>query len=347
MSALNKSIFIILLVVVTQSCQPKYQKIPLPSLTSADVPIRIAYAINPRLNHMSDRQLKILLNEAKKTAWEHFSVNLQFSPIKKISIEDLFKTVPKELIQKQLTQIYDFKGGNGDKKAVVKSMVEGLKVNKTTLENMIKYAKPYLVKELSSNSIEALAEALVDTMIVRIKQWQIIKAVDGNPVIDDSLYNEWAIWEIMGYGELDYDVVLTNQLIASIENYGQSIHSAIRGGIVAGTTTYSKNSQYGSFIFWTTFLYSKDSEIVKNLRGNRSYGTEEAARLSGAYLVHEIGHQLFHFSHPYEKKECVMSPVELLKFHQWYRQLDANSCKIGSSAAMQPGSYPFFYRNSW
>ncbi|MCP4752060.1 MAG: hypothetical protein GY866_14285 [Proteobacteria bacterium] len=205
---------------------PPTRKIPLPKLDASEVNLKVAYAVNPRLPQMNDDQLKILLKETQRTVHEPFQANITFSAIHKISIEDLFRYLPEDLIRNQKQAIFDFKNGTGDVSKLTKAVENGLRGNKSrSLSEMVQYARPYLVGEVKEESIENLASVLVETLLTRIGRWREISGTDGRPIINDSPYNEWVMWDFLGYGDLPYDIVLTNQLIASVEYYGQSVHS--------------------------------------------------------------------------------------------------------------------------
>ena len=94
-----------------------------------------------------------------------------------------------------------------------------------------------------TETLAELASALVETQLTRLEPWLRIPALDGNPVISD-LFNEWSIWVALGYADLPYDLILTNQLIASTEYYHCSAHTIIRGGISVGGTNFSRSGVY-------------------------------------------------------------------------------------------------------
>jgi len=213
-----------------------------------------------------------------------------------------------------------------------------------SLDEQIAYAEPYLIKPLEEKTEQGLAKASVNTLLSRLKQWQTLIAKDGKPVLDSSIYNEWVYWHVLGYGAVPYDIVLTNQLIASAEYFGQTVGSAIRGGVVTGTTSYNKNSPYGTYVFYTTFVFENDFDWVVQLRGNHKYDDVQAAKIAGAYLTHEIGHQLLHFAHP-TNTACVMYVAELLKYHEWYEKLSSKACPIDSTPQMKKGAEKFKYVN--
>jgi hypothetical protein len=90
-----------------------------------------------------------------------------------------------------------------------------------------------------------------------------------------------------------------------------------------------------------------NSEHTRLLRGGEQYSEEDAAELSGAYLAHEIGHLLFQLGHPFGQKACVMNPVSMLRFQEWFNQINSTDCPMGSSPEMTPGSIPPTFNSEW
>ncbi|MDH3975595.1 MAG: hypothetical protein OEV42_15055 [Deltaproteobacteria bacterium] len=325
-----------------------WKSVPLPVFSEGSIKLRVVYAVNPRFSRMTQEQINGLLREARAITKAHFNVDLIFDFKGETGLAELMNSrLSKEMISRANELIYDFKNHEGERYRLLENMEAQLRKKKTPLHQMFDFAGPYLIKAPKEETYRDLAVALVNTTLSRLEEWKRVKAVDGKAVIDDTFFNEYILWDMLGYGEVPYDLVLTNQLIASAEYYGQDIHSAIRGGITAGGTTYNKNSLFGSYIFFTTFLYSNEYETLLKFRDNRRYDPATAARLAGAYLSHEIGHLLFHFGHPYGKKECVMNPVELLKFHEWYGNIDAGGCKAGSNKNMKAGAISITYNPRW
>ena len=128
---------------------------------------------------------------------------------------------------------------------------------------------------------------------------------------------------------------------------GVDLHTAIRGGVTVGLTTYSRESKFGTYIVFSTFPFLDNSDITQLLRGGENYSDAEAAELAGAYLAHEIGHMLFQFGHPFGQDSCVMNPASMLRFSEWFHQLDSTACQIGSRAEMTPGAIPEYYNVNW
>ena len=221
-------------------------------------------------------------------------------------------------------------------------MEKQLEENVSGLREQIEFARPYLDSG-QLGSFRALATGLAGTLLGRLDTWRSSTARDGEPLIDEKPYNEWVYWDSMGYRDLPFDIVITNQIIASAEYTAQTIHTALRGGLTVGSASYAKSSRYGTYVFFSTFPLAGTGPNLRELGDGDAYDGVEAARLAGAYLAHEIGHQLFHFGHPYGNPACVMHPVSLLKFREWYERLNPTKCRVGSEPAMTPGAINIYF----
>jgi hypothetical protein len=338
--------FILLISGCRSASEWKYTKIATIQ-PGATIQLRVAHAVNERLPRMTPEQLTTLLEATRKTALEHFGVHLEFSSVTETSVDAVLALIPPKVRQARMNEIYDFKSGTGDRKRLAASILETLHERKTKLAEAFDYARPYLPETSAPKSLQEFSIMLADVMLERLDGWRAIKAADGAPVLDDTPRNEWIFWDTVGYGELPYDLVITNQLVASAEYTAVEVHTAIRGGLTTGTTTYSRNSPYGSFVFWSTFPFTDTSTMSHSLRGDEDYSATQAAELSGAYLAHEVGHMLFKFGHPFGKQACVMNPASMLQYRAWHQQLDAQQCRIGSIPEMTVGAIPEIYNVNW
>lgn len=318
-----------------------------PVKPGATVRIRVVHAINPRLAKFSPDHLRIILASAQLTVWKDFGVYVEFTDAPDTGIDQLFALIPPAVMKERLSSIYDFKSGNGDKQKLAEGINTTLTQRGTKLEDALAFAAPYLPADAHPKDLMSFSELLANVMLDRLQQWKHLNAADGAPVLDTSPYNEWVYWDTLGYGNLPYDLVLTNQLIASAEYYGVDIHSAIRGGLTVGTTAYSRTGKYGSYIVFSTFPFQDNSEATRLLRGGEQYSEEDAAELAGAYLAHEIGHMLFQFGHPFGQKACVMNPVSMLRFREWFNQINGTDCPIGNRPEMTPGAIPPSFNTAW
>lgn len=329
--------------VVVASCSGEsVNRIPLPRLPEGAVVLRVAHVVNPRLERLSADQLQALMRQTEATVRDHFGTDLRLEMIDSLSILTLFRTRPVAVLKRRSDEIVDIEGDTGAREKLIQSVERQLRRNDGSLPEQVRFARPYL-GEVPLNSFRDLATALADTLLDRFGIWRSLTAEDGHSLINVIPYNEWIYWDSFGYGELPYDVVITNQIIASVEYTSQTIHTALRGGLTMGTASYSKTSRYGTYVFFSTFPFIGTNGFLSELRNRESYNAEEFTRLASAGLAHEIGHQLFHFGHPYGNPACIMSPVPLLEFREWYERLDATKCRVGSEPAMTPGAIEIYY----
>jgi hypothetical protein len=297
----------------------------------------VAHVVNPRLPRMNAAQLRILLDEASKASWEHFGVDLRFLDPVEIPIQELFDRIPGAQRRRMAPFIYDFKSGRGDPVRFEKAFVQDLRLMGDPVDEVLQFAGPYLDGPTPA-TYEALGTALARLQLQRIEQWREVKALDGGPAIDASPFNEYMAWTSIGYANFPFEFVVTNQIIASVEYVGNAAHSAIRGGYTNGLTTGNESSRLRTTSIWSTFAFTADDEWVRQMRGGETYDPAEAARLAGISAVHEIGHQLFHFGHPYGRAACLMNPISMFAYRTQINGLSAKDCPIGSSPAMMPGA---------
>lgn len=338
---------IILLLVGCQEFGNEWKKVPTSlAIQDSTVHVRVVNANNIRLARMSPEQIRIMLATARATVKNNFGVNVTFSDVDETGIENIFSLIPPKLRVLRKSTIYDFKSGTGDKQKLAIGINQTLTERGTKLEDGLSFVKPFL-PDARAKDMNSFSELLSNVMLERLQGWRNVKASDGSPLLDAAPYNEITYWDILGYGNLPYELVITNQLFASAEYVGVDIHTAIRGGLTVGLTSYSRNSKFGSYIVFSTFPFLDNSENTQLLRGGETYSDIESAELAGAYLAHEIGHMLFQFGHPFGQKTCVMNPASMLRFREWMNQIDGSACLIGSRPEMTPGAVPEYYNINW
>ena len=332
------------------------ERVPLPVLPKRPIKLRVAYLENPRFAPVSDAAIKVILAEANKIVQTHFGVTLQFEPAEKIELEAVFSRIPLIYKRAAAKSVFDFKSRPSDSAAIrrlAKANYAAISRSRSDLGDLIKFASPHLgglidrvYREDRSPDAWKFATVVTFLMLKRLSQIASVPVEDGRPAIDGSPFNEWAYWDQLGHGGLPWEVVITNQLVASAEYYGASLHTALRGGVTAGTTSVSPLSRYGSYSWISTFPFTgAASKLVVLRKGEVYIRGDEAERLAGALLAHEIGHQLFHFDHPFGNPACVMAPTPLMEFRRWHAAFDAEKCKVGSSLQMVPGAAKInFYR---
>ncbi len=347
---MTKKLIILLLCLIISSCstfqnKTQYRKVPLPVLKEP-VHIRVAQVINPRFPSLKYSEIKAALQAASLLIKEHFNIKVAFQYQKKVSIQDFFRYLPVSIQKLKQGEIINFRDGINTKELafMVSSIEKSIQKMSKNIEELYQFAKPYLtIKPEGKINYHNLSVALAKTLKTRLSLWQKIKAKDGQGVINADKYNEWVWWDNIGYGFVPYDLIISNQLVASVEKYGMDIHSALRGGISNGTTSYSRSANYGSYSFVSTFPLLNDYPIIQLLRKQKSLTETDKINYLAIIITHELGHQLFHYGHPYGKNECVMSPMPLIDYRQWQKGLDAEKCQKGHYIAMQKGSALLVY----
>lgn len=344
-----KQLTLLLVVSTMLSCsqEPEWSRVAQPDV-SKEISLRVANVTNPRFPQLSDEQLQAILNKTSNMVKEHFALDVVFEKPEPLTIEALFNILPENVKKERQKEIVKF--GTVSEADIIKmrgGVYEILNKYWDDRQAVVDYANPYLLTPIEGDDFKQLSVALVDTLLKRLEYWLTEKADDDQPVIDDKPYNEWVWWDSLGYGDLPYDIVITNQLVASAEMYDMSVHSSIRGGITAGTTTFSKQARYGSYVYIMVYPMLNDSDMLVELRDDRSYSSEQVTTYAAALLTHEIGHQLLHLGHPFGNSNCVMSPTPLLKYREWVDGLDPGQCRINSEASMVPGFVTIDYRADW
>jgi hypothetical protein len=284
------------------------------------VTLRVVHALNPRFSHMSDGQIAVLLEQARRVVAEHFQIDIKFIQPEQISISALFAHRPAFADADLEEWIYDFKRGGGKRDKLVEDLKGRLQQHGNQSESIFAFARPHLLARPKSETAAGYAEALTSTLLRRLRVWRVLPASGKRAIIDDSKFNEWTHWDTLAHGALPYDIVLTNQLVASAEYYGMDVHSALRGGILVGTTSNSRSGSLHTYAFLSTFPFSNDYPPIIQLRGGTKYSENEAARLAGAYLAHELGHVLLHLGHPFQPRRLRHEPGPIARFQKLVRE---------------------------
>lgn len=331
-----RSVLAVTLLIAGSSCAHR-ATLPLPRLDGETATLKVAYVVNPRFPSMKAEQIGVVLAAARHGVRENFGVDVEFLEPEEQSLKALVERVTSKDRSEWNSLIYDFKSGKGNRTLLTKGYAAAFRGGEDNLEEMIAYAEPFLLAPLRGRTYEGFAEAVTATLVTRLEQIKSQKLPDGGDLIDRSLNNEVVFWAYIGRLSFPYDVVITNQLIASAEYVGSSVHTAIRGGITNGITTLNPSSRYGTTAIVSTYPFIGEDRVTRTLRGDETYSEADSARFAGFLLAHEIGHQLFHFGHPYGRRSCVMNPPEMLHFRRWVEQLSPRDCPIGESAAMKPG----------
>lgn len=325
-----------------------WRAIPLPDI-SVPLQLDVAHVINPRFTALDTQQLQQVLRRSEQLVAEHFGVQLALRYKQTVPVADFFRLLPEQVVAARKDSIIDpASSGSNSLSRMRVSLYRSMRDSQSDAQALIDYARPYLINPGPVEGLDDLADAVIDAMLIRLQYWYGHRAEDGSPVLDDSPYNQWVWWDSMGYGDLPAEVVITNQLIASLENYDQALHTSLRGGISGGTMTYSRGSPLRGYVFISTYPLLNDNPMLAQLKHDRRpYSERQVIDYAAATLTHELGHLLFHYGHPFSEPSCIMAPTPLLQYREWYSGLDAEACRAAAPAQMQPGAARILYNPAW
>lgn len=317
------------------SQEKSQKKVPLPAVGSVQ-PLRVLVVNNPRFAKVDEELAKAILLAATAETRRHFNLDLSFSAVDFASTSEILGKMPGGHRTWALAQSLDLTR-NPDMEVLRKSLSGELYRDGGTAKDIRSFSEKFLAEQPGDDSDAALANAIASTQKKYLDRLRTQNTVDGKPPLIDDGFGEYLLWIALGYTRLPYEIVITNQLIASAEKVGNSVHSALRGGISNGLTNSSRLSKTGSFSVVSTYPFVNEDETIKALRNGKTYSVSEWSTYAGALLAHEIGHQLLHLGHPFENPSCLMRPPARLHFDQWYAALNPANCRLNSSAAMTPG----------
>jgi hypothetical protein len=304
--------------------------------------------VNPRFPALSQKQQAEVLAKTRALVKQNFHLDVEFGHPVELKIKDFFALRNKSIDANLEKRIVDTNAlSAADRDAMRMSIYKTLSQYKDKNNNIADYARPYLTQPFVGDDLHQLSDALVDTLLARLNYWRTQNAGDGAPVLDGSRYNQWVWWDSIGYGHVPFDVVITNQLVASAETYDMDVHSSLRGGISAGTTSFNNQGKFKAYSFVTSFPMLNDSPVLSQLRGDEHYSEAQISDYIAAVLAHELGHLLLHLGHPFGSESCLMSPAPLLRFRAWYDHFNPALCSLGSQAQMTPGAATLVYRADW
>ncbi|CCQ75249.1 hypothetical protein [Magnetospira sp. QH-2] len=315
-----------------------------PVIVDQRVAPRVIYIENPRFPKVSDQDLRRILASASALVRDHFGITVeqpQDIPVWQIDPVFLDLQANKPEIFDDL--IGDFRNDRVDWTVVRENLVKQIKKQKDPLSAQIDFVRPHLVNPLTADNLDTFADAVIETFRTRLAHWTTATLADGYPVIGkvagrpDLPLNEYGFWTLMAKRGIPAEIVLTNQLVASVEYMPIPIHTSIRGGITGGSAEYNPKSSLGTTVWVSLFPYLSDNPQIKTLRNGDGYDHDNALAYAGAMLAHEMGHQLLQLGHPWSNDACVMRPAEALDFAPWVAKFDAAKCPVGSSEAMTPG----------
>lgn len=313
--------------------------LPLPDLREP-VALRVAYVHNPRMPALEESRLAEVLDRTRQLMQAHFGVTMRFEAPRHLAIAPVFQAISPRWARKAERERMDPTNDRAALEKMVPAFVKDLR-DAGDIAAQKRFAARHLVEAPADDTDAAFARALLWTQHQLLATWYRMPASDGRPLLGRDRYNEYTFWSALGSTDLPYEVIVTNQPIASAEHDDNAVHSALRGGVSNGITTQNVASRFGLMSILSTFPFVDESPQARRLRGDDQPDVEQANHYMALLLAHELGHQLLHLGHPFADASCLMNPPALLDFRSWSAGLDPTRCTLRSSRANTPGFIQF------
>ncbi len=323
-----------------EQAPPQAKLLPLPELPRT-IELSVAIVVNPDLPAIDDARVAGILSAAAREFEASFGKKIVFGTPHRLSVRALFDRFPARFKQFAAPQIFDFKRGTGDLDRLAANLEKELRRSGSSYEHLFAYASPHLIVRPSTSDFQGLARALAETHIARLGRLAREPAAEGKLLITEEPYNEYVYWASLREADFPYDVVITNQLLASAEYLESQLHTSLRGGISNGITSECRTCAYGTYSLLSAYPFWGADATTVELRGGHMLSEDEATRAAALMLVHELGDQLLHLGHPYGLKACAMNPPELLRFLDWIRAVEPGGCSREAHPTLVPGFQKF------
>ncbi len=322
--------------------QDPFPAVPLPELGDGPVTLRVVRAVNPRFTALTEAEITDVLKQTAVLVQEHFGLDVRFERGDDYTMAELFQRIPDVAEEFALSWSYTPPPPTLTPQGLIDKVVGQLKNGRTSVAEVAQFVEP-LISGATEMGTEELAAAITEIWVQGLRRWHGLRTADGKNVVDHTNYHQFAMWDHLGYGNLPFDVVITNQLVASAELYGFAPHAAMRGGLTNGATGFSRTGQFSVYALVSTFPFANDLGAANELGPDPVFDATNTTRYTALILAHEIGHFLLHLGHPWDNPSCIMFPVPPGGMTALMSNLDPNQCSLGSEPAMTPDAIKIRY----
>lgn len=302
---------------------------PLPG----EVVLRVARVVNPALPTVPQGFVEAVLARASELTGPWLGLRVRFHEVARLPMAEAFARLKRNRLADYADAVFGAAHRAGARESLVESLKTHLERTGRGVAALWPEVQPHLGAGPEPATLAALADMLVDRQMETVAAWQ------GR--FGQEVYHLFPAWVAAARdSHWPWELIVTNQLVASTEFDWVELASMLRGGVTNGITTQSPASARGLVSVLTLFPFVSDDPVMLRLRGGRPGGGPAAVEWAAALLVHELGHQLLHLGHP-AHPACVMTPPMTLRFHEWVAQLDAAKCPLSSEPGNTPGAVKF------
>ncbi|MBT4711702.1 MAG: hypothetical protein HOB82_09300 [Alphaproteobacteria bacterium] len=319
----------------------KFPLVPVPELGDGPISLRVARAINPRFPNLAEEEISEVLALAGTLIHDQFGLTVQFDRGDDYSVDELLMATPSPAIEFGAHYVFNMVDADRSPQVLVKWIADSLIDPRTDIFSARRYFEN-AIPGVTTMEIERLAEAIAENWMQGRLRWQDLTAQDGERVIDD-IGHQLAVWDFAGYGEFPFEIVITNLLVASVQLYKLDPRIMLRGGVVIGTTGFSRSGQFGAITTLSTFTMINDVGDLNELGPDPIFDRANATTYAAMILAREIGYMLLHLGPSWDNPSCVMFVVPPGGMGDHMRSLDPAQCPMGSERAMNPGAAAISY----
>ena len=292
--------------------------------------VRTTWMTNPRLKNITPEQYEAILERSRALALDWLDLDLEFTENETISVHDFFAryldVLTKDANFAKHRLSWDEQAKEGSVDALTKAFLSDFKKEtdeevRAMVENQAE-AKRIDLSQDKAGIFRQVAELHID----KLQKIAEIKLEDGEPLLRGDGFNEYMAWTCILRAQNDYDLILSNQLLGSVESLDPSVHSSMRGGVTSGFAEKGPTEFGGSVLIGMFPFISEHERFVKE-RGE-NYDPDTEVETIAFMVVHELGHLLQGWGHHYDHPGCVMRPAPGLRYKEWTEEIKANGpCK--------------------
>ncbi|MBI2059420.1 MAG: hypothetical protein HYT87_06570 [Nitrospirae bacterium] len=281
--------------------------------------LQTVFVTNPEIPGISIsdyRKMLVIMEEAFKKEWDY---HIRFVDRGRLPIDAYFHTYYDPVAEQNPYKSNYFNAEEDDPADLGKAFVEIWKDE--PIEEIKRSIGSYTGcgPLQSAPTKEELADQLARCHVSKYRELREVKLDNGKPLLTGAPYEQFLNWEWLARNQKEYDIVVTNQLVASIETYSPALHSSLRGGVSTGVTYRSKTELDGMVIMSSFPLLS---DLKYFLRERKFSGNDpRALEMTAWYQTHELGHLIFHYDHPDGHTGCSMNFAIGFDYLTWFDQL--------------------------
>ena len=288
-------------------------------LNAEPIQLRVGIVENPRFPSLEAREHQVILEETSRLAREQYDLEIFFVSLERESIQAFFENRKAAMKREFRPFRYIRRIAPDTQEELFRSlMLEYLGTPHSELFRFAIRAEERLASlDLSHKGV--LLEKVAEIHLEKLLELSNYGYSDGEPLLEDNLYHQFMAWYFFLQMQEDYEVLLTNQLLASVETFHPEIHVSLRGGVATGFVSPSNNPTGGAVLV-SLFPILSNLEFFNKQR-KQAYDSGEIRDSVVFMLMHELLHLLDHRKHYFDHEGCLMNPAPGFQYHEWVQEI--------------------------